>query len=189
MLIDLITKNRSYRRFDETVKISTDQMLLLLEAARLSPCAANLQNLRYFLSSSSPTNQQIFDNLNWAGYLRYWSGPVEGERPSAYILIITPSRTQHHHHIDVGIAAQSILLTATEMGFGGCILASLNREAIQESLQLPEEYEIVVAIALGKPAEKVVLDEVIDPDDIEYWRDEDDVHHVPKRSINDIIIK
>ncbi|PKN77819.1 MAG: nitroreductase [Candidatus Cloacimonetes bacterium HGW-Cloacimonetes-1] len=188
MLIDLIKKNRSYRRFAENTKIELNQLLSLVDAARFSPCAANLQKLKFYLSYESVDNDKIFDNLNWAGYLRYWHGPETGERPCAYILIIAPEVSTKHHHVDAGIAAQSILLCATEMGLGGCILASMNKEIIQNTLLLPEDYEIVVAIALGKPSETVVLEEVIDPDDIEYWRDTEGVHHVPKRSLKDILI-
>ena len=188
MLIDLIKKNRSYRRFDENSKIELNQLLSLVEAARFSPCAANLQKIKFYLSHEANDNAQIFANLNWAGYLRYWDGPETGERPGAYIFIIAPAVSTKYHHVDAGIAAQSILLCATEMGLGGCILASMDKDALHKTLQLPEDSEIVVAVALGIPAEKVVLEEVVDPDDIEYWRDDEGIHHVPKRSLKDLVI-
>jgi len=188
MILDLIKENRSYRRFDEAKPILRTQLETMIEAARISPCAANLQTLRFYISATPATNQAIYPHIKWAGYLRYWDGPVEGERPAAFILVLAPRGSSQFHHTDSGIAAQSILLTATEMNFGGCIIASLDKEAVHHNLSLPEDYSIVMAIALGVPAEKVTLDDVVDPDDIEYWRDDEDVHHVPKRALKDILI-
>lgn len=74
------------------------------------------------------------------------------------------------------------------MELGGCMIASMDKEAIKDALQIPEEYEICLLIAIGKPAETVVIDPVIDPDDIEYYRDANDVHHVPKRGLDELII-
>jgi len=188
MLINLITKNRSYRRFDESHSLDKETLKNLIEHARLSPSAANLQNLRFFLSNTNETNELIFPHLSWAGYLRYWDGPEIGQRPSAYIIILSPATSSKYHLIDAGIAAQSILLAATELGLGGCMIASINKEQVHDLLSLPANLEIVFAIALGKPAEEVVIEDVIDPDDIEYWRDDEDVHHVPKWAITDLLI-
>ncbi len=188
MLLDLIKQNRSYRRFDEAKPITRDQLLELIEAARLSPCAANLQTLRFHLSTDPETNEIIFPKLKWAGYLRYWDGPVPGERPTAYVLVLAPSNASQYHHVDAGIALQSMLLRATEIGIGGCIIASLDKGAVGAELGIPEDYSILVAVALGYPAEKVAIDEVIDPEDIEYWRDDEGVHHVPKRKLEDLIL-
>ena len=188
MILDLISKSRSYRRFDHNRAISRAELEALIEAARLSPSAANLQNLRFFISWEDSTNNAIFPHLKWAGYLKYWDGPAPAEQPSAYILMLSPDHCSKYHLIDTGIAAQSILLKATEMELGGCMIASMDKEAIKDALQIPEEYEICLLIAIGKPAETVVMDPVIDPDDIEYYRDANDVHHVPKRGLDELII-
>lgn len=188
MLIDLIKKNRSYRRFDESKTISNDEILELLEAARLSSSAANLQTLRFYVADDQVTKDCIFPHLKWAGYLRYWDGPIAGERPSAYILILAPAVTTQFHHIDTGIVAQSILLSAAEKDMGGCMIASVDKTAVHANLKLPEDLSIVLAIAIGYPAESVIIEDVIDPDDIEYWRDDEGVHHVPKRALADLII-
>jgi nitroreductase len=131
----------------------------------------------------------VFPHLAWAGYLKEWPGPVEGERPSAYVIIlgdgqITPSFGCNH-----GIAAQSILLGAVEKGFGGCIIASVQREGLREALKISPRYEILLVLALGKPKETVVIDNVAPSGDIKYWRDSQSVHHVPKRSLDDIILE
>ncbi len=188
MLSELITKNRSYRRFIEEKKLTQADLIELVRIARICPNAANLQTIRYYISTAQETNDILFDNIKWAGYLRYWDGPEPGERPTGYILIMAPANATNHHLIDTGIVAQSMLLRATEMGFGGCMIASINKDEVQARLILPEEYSISLAIAFGYPSETVVIDEVVDPDDIEYWRDDDGVHHVPKRKTEDLII-
>jgi nitroreductase len=188
MLKKLVKKNRSYRRFDGSVRITKTQINQLLELARLCPSAANLQKLRFFYSISPKTNEIIFSHLSWAAYLKDWDGPLHGERPTGYILILGPKDISKHLLIDTGIAAQTILLGATEMGLGGCQIASVRKKELHKALELPQKLDIILAIALGKPVEQVVIEKVIDPDDIEYWHDEFEVHHVPKRALKELIV-
>jgi nitroreductase len=188
-LKSLIQKNRSYRRFYEEKKISIKTLKSLIELARLSASSANLQPLKYFLSHTSKTNQKIFPYLKWAGYLKDWPGPAEGERPPAYIVILGDTSISKNFEYDSGIAAQSILLGATEKGLGGCIIGSIEREKLRRSLKIPKHLEIVLVIALGKPKEKVVIETVDKDGDIKYWRDKKGVHHVPKRALKDILIQ
>ena len=187
MLKELFLKNRSYRRFHEDHKISREELLDMIDSARLSASARNSQTLKYFLSNEKETNNIIFSKLAWAGYLKDWDGPVPGERPSAYIVQLHDTRLESNYFCDDGIAAQSILLTAVEKGFGGCIIASVKRESLALELELPEHLRIIQVIALGKPAEKVVI-EVVKDNDIKYWRDEQGVHHVPKRGVDELVI-
>jgi len=189
MFKDLVIKNRSYRRFNESHRIPEEQLKSLVELARLSPCAANLQTLRYCLISEPADCDKVFPHLKWANYLRFWEGPVPGERPSAYIIILAPVMATRFLNTDAGIAAQSMLLGATEMGLGGCIMASVDKTEVHHNFDLPHDLDILLVIALGEPAETVVIEEVTDPEDIEYWRDEEGIHHVPKRKLQDLIIK
>lgn len=189
MMEKLVLQNRSYRRFDATHSIPESELLRLVDLARLAPCAANLQNLRYLLIWDKKDLDIIYPHLKWAGYLRFWDGPDENERPSAYIVILSPENSAQFHQVDVGIAAQTILLGATEAGLGGCMLASVDRQAIHNAYMLPDELYVSLVIALGKPAEDVCIDPVTDPDDIEYWRDDSGMHHVPKRALTDIVIR
>lgn len=188
MLKDLILKNRSYRRFYQTEKISQEQLRKWVDLARHSSSARNAQSLKYILSTEEPMNAQIFPLLGWAGYLSYWPGPEEGERPSAYIVILNDTLISGNYFCDDGIAMQSILLGATEAGYGGCIIHSVNRNKLRETLNLSEQFEILYVLALGKPKESVVLDEMKDGD-FKYWRDENQVHHVPKRTLDEIILE
>ena len=189
MIRDFILKNRSYRRFHQEAAISEETLRDLVDMARLSPSAANLQPLKYILSCTPKKNNLIFPNLLWAGYLKDWGGPVEGERPSAYIIILGDTEITKSFGCDYGIAAQSILLGAAEKGLGGCMIASIERENLREMLNIPAPYEILLVIALGRPKEKVVIEKIRPGDDIKYWRDIDETHHVPKRSLEDIIIE
>lgn len=185
---DLVTKNRSYRRFSQEVAIARETLMDLVDLGRLSASGQNLQPLKYFLACAPETNAVVFAHLAWAAYLRDWPGPPEGERPSAYILILGDKTVSPSFGIDHGIAAQSILLGATEKGLGGCIVGSIRRSELRAALSLPDQYEILIAIALGKPKEIVVLEAVGADGDIRYWRDESGTHHVPKRSLEEVIV-
>ncbi len=122
-------------------------------------------------------------------YLKDWPGPTEGERPSAYIIILEDKQIEHPLHCDHGIAAQSILLGATEKGLGGCIIGAVNKPRLRQALNIPERYEILLLLALGKPKEKVVIEKLEPDGSIDYWRDGKGVHHVPKRALEAIILR
>jgi len=188
MVKDLIIKNRSYRRFFHDHKIEIETLRELVDLARLSASAANLQPLKYMLSCDPKKNNDIFVHLGWAGYLKDWSGPEEEERPSGYIIILLDRGASKTSGCDHGIAAQSILLGATEKGLGGCMIASIKRNQLRETLDIPKKYEILLVIALGRPKEEVRIEQLQNEGEIEYWRDENGIHHVPKRSLDDLII-
>jgi nitroreductase len=188
MIRDLILKNRSYRRFHEEVDIKLETLRELVDLARLSASARNAQPLKYILSCEPQRNSLIFPHLALGTLLKTWSGPSEGERPSAYIIILGDTEISRFWDYDAGIAAQSIMLGATERGLGGCMIANIQREGLRKALEIPQRYEILLVLALGKPKEKVVLETVGSDGDTKYWRDSKDVHHVPKRPLDDIII-
>lgn len=189
MLLDLIKETRSYRRFAEEESIDDSQLENLINHARLSASAANLQPLKYRIVNTKEECEKTFKCLGWAGYLKDWDGPKKGERPSAYIIILRDIKGSRNVSWDAGIASQSILLAATESGLGGCIFASIQKERLMDALKIPETMEIELVIALGLPIEKVVLEDVNSDGNIKYWRDKNGVHHVPKRRLEDIIIK
>jgi nitroreductase len=188
MVRDLVEKTRSYRRFAQEVAIEHETLRELIDLARLSASGANRQPLKYMLSTDPEKNARIFPHLGWAGYLSDWTGPVEGERPSAYIIVLGDTEINKAFGIDPGIALQSILLGATQRGLGGCIIATVQRESLRRALDIPPQFEILYVLALGKPVEQVRIDAVGTDGDIKYWRDGEAVHHVPKRSLDDIIV-
>jgi nitroreductase len=188
MIKDLVLKNRSYRRFYEDVEVNCQTLRELVDLARLSASAANRQPLRYMLSYTKEKNALIFPTLAWADYLKDWNGPSVGERPSAYIVMLADKEISTSFSWDAGICSQSILLGAVEKGLGGCIIGSVDRPSLKQALNIPDTYEIVFVLALGKPKEHVVIGPVPSNGDIKYWRDAEETHHVPKRSLEDLII-
>lgn len=188
MLKDLIIKNRSCRRFHQEAGIERQVLRGLVDLARLSASGANLQPLKYILSCKAEKNALIFPHLLWAGYLEDWAGPCEGQRPAAYIIILGDTEVSKSFGCDHGIAAQNILLGAAEKGLAGCMIGSVHRRQLRKALDIPPRYKILLVLALGKPKEKVVIETVGPDGDIKYWRDSKDIHHVPKRPLDDVII-
>ncbi len=184
---EIVKRNRSYRRFDESKEIPQLALLKLIDNARLIPSGSNLQPLKYYVAEYKERNS-VFPYLKWAGYLSDWDGPVEGERPSAYIVILSDKKISPNVKWDHGIAAQTILLGAASKEMGGCIIGSVDREGLAAELKISEDYTIELVIALGFPIEKVVIKEIENGEDIKYYRDSEGTHYVPKRKLADIII-
>jgi len=187
-LRSLVLRNRSYRRFDETHRIERDTLVELVDLARHTASAANRQPLRYILSCDPDTNARIFPCLAWAGYLKDWPGPEPGERPTAYIVITVDTRIAKDWWCDDGIAAQTMLLGAVERGLGGCMIGAIQKDRLREALSIPEHLFIRLVLALGKPAETVVIEDLEPGGDVRYWRDDAGVHHVPKRRLEELIV-
>ena len=183
----LVKKTRSIRRFKEKEKISRQKLRQLVNLGRLSASANNLQPLRYMISNEPEKNSRIFPALSWAGKLDDWDGPQEGERPAAYIVILGDPEISDYLEYDCGIACQSILLGAARQGIGGCIMGALDRNYLEDTLDIDDKYEILVTLALGYPAEDIKIDEV-EGGDLSYYRDDSDVHHVPKLKLDEVIL-
>ena len=188
MIRDLVLENRSRRRFDQEAAVKVETLRELVDLARLSASGGNLQPLKYVLSCDPAMNARVFETLAWAGYLKDWPGPEEGERPAAYIIILGDKTISQSFGCDHGIAAQSILLGATERGLAGCMIGSIQKAELRQAIAIPAGCEILLVIALGQPKETVVLEEVGPTGDIRYWRDAQAIHHVPKRSLEEIIV-
>ena len=188
MIAELIRDNRSCRRFYQDRAVTLETLKELVNLGRLSASGANLQPLKYILSCDPSKNAEIFSCLAWAGYLKDWPGPEEGERPSAYVVMLGDKGISEDAGCDHGIAAQSILLGAREKGLGGCMLGSINRKALRDILVIPSHLKILLVLAIGKPKERVELETVDADGSIRYWRDKDGVHHVPKRKLDDKIL-
>jgi len=186
-LSDLLRQSRSYRRFHQQA-VDETTLVELIQLTRLCPSAANRQPLKYLLAWRSDQNEKIFPHLRWAAALTSWPGPAEDERPTAYIVILGDTRIGHRWDWDCGIVAQTMLLGATERGLGGCMIASIDHATLRDVLNLPDDLEILMVLALGKPSETVVLEDG-SPDDRPYWRDDNDVHHVPKRPLPELRVE
>jgi len=188
MIEKLIKQNRSCRRFHEDYEIDTGTLKELVNLARLSASAANLQPLKYILCCNAEKNEQIFPCLAWAAYLKGWAGPQTGERPSAYIIILGDTEIAKNFGCDHGIASQSILLGAREKGLAGCMIGAVRRKKLRDVLKIKQRFNILLVLAIGKPKEEIMIETVGNDGNVKYWRDNDGIHHVPKRNLEDIIL-
>lgn len=179
---------RSFRRFRESYPVTETLMTQWVDNARVTASAANKQPLRYRIVTESDQCARVFDTLSWAAALPDWDGPKEGERPTGYIIMAVDSQTFEGElwRFDAGIAAQTIMLASTEEGFGGCMILSFKRKQIKEILDMPEGLEPVLVLALGRPIEDVRLVDA-EGDDTTYYRNENQVHFVPKRRLEDVL--
>ena len=181
MFKDLVKRARSFRRFDNSHIICLETLHDIIDTAHWTPSAANRQPIGFFISNEKSKNDEIFPCLAWAAYLTDWQGPEPHEQPTAYIILFTDNQFAPHVNYDLGIIAQTIQLAATEKELGACMIASFDKNKLKKIVNLPEDNVILLVIALGKPVEKVVLEEVDRDASIKYYRDEQGVHHVPKK--------
>jgi len=191
---DLVLANRSYRRFDGEHAISASVLRDLVDLARTTPSAGNRQPVKFVLSCSVEGNALVYETLAWAAYLPEWKGPPPQERPTGYVVMlrdlsIADAAWTGMFDIDAGIVAQTILLGAVERGLGGCVFASVKREELARRLALPDTLKVALVVALGRPVEKVVLDELAPGGSVKYWREPDGTHHVPKRRLDELVLK
>ena len=187
---DLVLQNRSYRGYDNSIKQTKEELMELVDHARLMPAAKNLQPLKYFLAYEKEVVDLIQEHTKWAGLLADLNLPFEGEKPTSFIVVlqdtdIEPALMQFQK--DVGIVAATITLAAAEVGLGCCMIGAYSAAGVKEVMQLPPNLSPVLVIAIGKPNEEIVLTEAEDGD-VAYYRDENNVHYVPKRRLEDIIV-
>ncbi|MHC4884495.1 MAG: nitroreductase family protein [Planctomycetota bacterium] len=185
---ELVTRTRSYRRFKQD-PISEEALLELVDLARLSASGGNQQPLKYLVSSDPEMNEKIFPTTVWAAALKEWDGPAEGERPTAYIVLLHDTEVSKGTGGDAGISGWSICLGAAERGIGACMIGSIRRPELVEVLGIPERYQIALIIALGVAGETVVLEGPREDGSMTYYRSDDDVHHTPKRPLEDVLVR
>lgn len=184
---DIVLKNRSYRAFDERRPVTRSELEYLVSLARVTPSAVNWQPLKYFLSCDAQTNERILPLTAWAGLLKDVKLPPEGRCPTAYIVICVDQRIAKNADKDVGIAAQTMLLGAVDMGLGGCMIGAFDPAKIHAALGLEEYLAPSLIIALGKPSERVEIVD-IQGGETAYYRDEKGGHFVPKRTMDELIV-
>lgn len=189
MLKDLVLNNRSYRKFKANTSVSDTLLETLIDLARVTPSSKNIQPLKYLLLNDKADTDFVFERLKWAWYLKDWNGPTQEQRPPSYIVMLLDKNLNENAMIDAGIASQTILLGAVEQGLGGCIIRTVNRYEIQKHFKLPGHLEIILVIALGEPDQVVELTDIDQEGNIEYYEDKNKVHFVPKRRLNEVIIK
>ena len=184
MIYEKITNRRTIRKYTSK-DISKEILLKCVDAARLSPSGANRQPLKYVVVNDQELLKSVFSTLSWAGYLPEYQ-PSGEEMPRAYIVILLDKNIRKNPGHDAGIAAMSISMVAYDEGLGSCILGAVEREELRAILNVPNDLDIVLVVALGYPAENPRIDEMT-RGDIKYWLDENGVLHVPKRNLEDIV--
>ena len=190
MFESLVRNNRSYRSFDRSVPVTREQIVHWLTCVRMSPSARNLQMLKFKPVTDADTCARLISLTRWAGALQQMQFPPKGHEPTAFLVIcadLSIANCSENTLIDVGIAAQTFLLAATEEAYGGCMFRSFSADAVRECLGLSASLVPVLVIALGKPDETVKLVELPESASINYYR-ENGVHCVPKRSLDDLVI-
>lgn len=192
MLLDLVRKSRSYRGFLKERKVTKEELITMVECARLAPSSVNGQPFRYYLAWEEEEVNRIFPLTGWARALPELELPHKGEEPTAYIIICQDKRigeSLSRYQKDVGIVAQTMLLAATEMGLGGCMIGNFLADKVKEELQLADYLAPMLILAIGKPTEKIVIVDIKEGESTKYYRDEEDTHYVPKRMMKDIILE
>ena len=188
---ELVRKNRSYRGFDESCCVSRDALEEMVSCARMTASTMNIQPLKYYLGTEPNLVREVLGGVRFAGALHGFKLPEDGKHPTAFIVICQDTSIHENlelFRIDVGIAAQTVLLKATEMGLGGCMMSTFQETKLRRALNLPEKVIPVLVLALGKPREDIVLVDAEEGGATKYYRDEQGTHFVPKRKISELIL-
>jgi len=184
---EIIKKRRTIRKFKQE-KIERALLEKFVDAARVAPSGSNLQPLKYIITDSDDQTEEVFKNVKWAGYIAPHGNPGENEKPVAYIIILADTEIRKTGgERDAGAAMENIILAAAEEGIGTCWIGSINRDELMKYFNIPEKYQIDSLVALGYPAEHPVVED--ENGSIKYYKDENGVLHVPKRKLEDVIIK
>jgi nitroreductase len=188
-LKECLLSNRSYRRFDNSRRVDYNTLTEVVDLTRFCSSAMNKQPLRYRIVCEADECAKVFSLLKWAGYLKDWDGPVDSERPVAYIVqCLDTDCMPTLPYCDDGLHLEAITIGLNTLGLGGCIIKAFNAPKLAKVLSLPDNIEPRYVLAIGYPIETVVIDDIIN-DDCKYWRHENAVHHDPKRTLPEIIIK
>lgn len=183
-LYELILSRRSIRQFRQ-VPIAREILQKLVDAARMAPSGANRQPLEYVIVDEDHVKKDLYPSLKWAGYITPRGNPKSGFEPAAYIIALANTTIRAKgYEWDAGAAIEHIILTALEEGIGSCWIASVDREHVRKTFQIPENYKIDSIVALGYPAEQPMTEILVDS--VEYWKDDKGQLHVPKRTLDSI---
>lgn len=191
MIKDIVLKNRSYRGFDESYKFTKEEMVDFVDTMRLCASSANIQPLKFYISYEHDEVEAILKLTHFGGALPELHLPRTGMHPTAFIVIcqdLDISSNLNQFQKDVGIVAQTALLQATEKGLGGLMIGNFQADDVRKMLGLDENIKPQLVLALGKPAENIVITDIPESGVTKYYRDKDDTHYVPKRKLEDVLL-
>lgn len=187
ILKELLTDNRSIRRFDNSRSVESTTLTRLVELATLCASGRNAQPLKYRIVNTREECDLVFPLLAWAGYYTEWTGPAPDERPTAYLIQCLDKSISTNPLCDEGLQLEAITLGATALGLNGCIIKAF-KPSIHETLNLPEQIIPTYVLALGYASEKAKIVSINSDGDFKYYRDENDTQCVPKRTLSDLLI-
>lgn len=187
-IVEILKTNRSYRRFVESVRIPQHEVEQWIKNLRYTSSMRNTQPLKYCVITLPELCEKIYPHLAWAGFLKDWNGPDKGERPTAFVVQLLDENLSQTSRFDEGLQLEALTLQAVEAGYGCCIIAAFSAKAITEALGFATHLKPIAIVAIGKPSEKVVIEELLPNEPVAYYRSPDGVHHVPKRRGEDLLI-
>jgi nitroreductase len=187
-LEEIVHKRRTIRRFKQK-PISVETLKKLVDFARVAPMARNVQALEFIIVENAEMRKKLFPLVSWAGSLPVdQRTPEKGREPTAYIIVLVNTKIKNVYvDFDVGAAVENILLGAVNFGIGTCWMGAINFKRIRKLFEIPEHYDLKQVISLGHPDEESVMETY--KDSFKYWKDADGKMHVPKRELDDIILK
>jgi len=185
-LDSLLKKNRSYRGYDSSWKVPVTVLEKMVEVTQWVPTGKNQQAFRFKLVTEENEVRTVTENVKMGALLPELHLPTPGTEPPAYIIVCTTVPECKRVQVDAGIAVQSMLLKAVEMGYNGLIIAAFNATKLTEAFSLP--YPPVLVLAVGKGAEKIEMTEISANESHNYYRDENGTHFVPKVRWQELII-
>ena len=191
MLKDLLIADRSCRGFSQDRRVTKEELTEFVDLTRYAPASLNIQPLKYYVVAEKEMVDQVFALTGWAKMRPEYNLPHEGKEPTGFVVICQDTAIDANTNRflkDVGIVAHTMLLAATEKGLGGCMLGTFKAGSLSTLLNMPETIKPILVVAFGKPDEKIVLTEIPEDGDSRYYRDENDIHYVPKRSLEDILL-
>ena len=182
---EAILNRRTIRKFTQK-PIEQEKLVKMINAARLAPSGANLQPLKYVVVTDKNLLEDVFQTTKWAAYIAPHGTPKEGEKPTAYIVVLADTAVRKDADNDASAAIENILLTAEDEGIGTCWIGSVDRKELAGILGIPEGQQIHSVIALGYKAQESEAVDMVDGD-VRYYMDEHGAIHVPKRKLSDIV--
>ena len=181
----LLARNRSYRGYDKKVVVGMSTLEKIVAVTTKIPSARNQQVLRFKLVTRDSGADKVLAHIKMGGALPELNLPFEGTEPEAFILICSSVPESKLVDIDLGIAAQSMLLKAADLGLNGLMIGAFNKAEITRLFALP--YEPLLILAIGKGAETIRLTEIREGESHHYYR-ENGVHYVPKVALADLLL-
>ncbi len=191
---DAVKSRRTIRKFKQD-PVPSEDIKKIIDCARLAPYGANLQPLKFAVITDENDRKNLYPLIKYAAYLTDWNPSFE-ECPPVYIAVLTDTslKAADKSECDCGAAVMSMWLEAEELGLGSCWLGAIDRNKIKEKImklkkQTSHSNVIIVSymLGLGYPAQS---GETFDmKDDIKYYFDENGNVHVPKRTLDEIIVE